>query len=66
MNDVGNQYNRNFQIGQEAVGFLNQRQQSKLCNAEINDTADNGNDNRFGHGAAGVFLLFLFFRCQNS
>ena len=64
MDDVGNQDDRNRQIGDGAVGLGNQGQQAELGDAEVDQAAAEGDQNglhdRFALVCQGFFLGSLY------
>ena len=62
MNDVGDQDDRNRQIGDCTVGLGDQGQQAELGDAEIRQAAAQGDQDRLQDGFA-LIGLCLFFRC---
>lgn len=57
MNDIWNKDHRNGKVSQKTVSFLDQCQKPELCDAKINQTADQCDDNLTGGDAfSGVYV----------
>ena len=67
MNDIWNKDHRNGKVSQKTVSFLDQCQKPELCDAKINQTADQCNDNLTGGDAfSGVYVRSFCFWCPGS
>ena len=65
MNDIWNKDHRNGKVSQKTVSFLDQCQKPELCDAKINQTADQCDDNLTGGDAfSGVYVRSFCFWCS--